>query len=194
MSDEQFLKFTGVKVDFEKYVENIYKFYEIKGNCEICIKTTGDFMSEEEKNRFFDIFGDYADRIFIENIAPCWPEFDIQERLDIQITKGIYDQPIGYVDTCPYIFYSISINSDGSASLCFLDWARKLLIGDARKQSLKEIWQGDMLFQHQIEHLRSKRRENPVCGQCCQLSHCSPDNIDPYVDILSERLLASRKK
>jgi radical SAM protein with 4Fe4S-binding SPASM domain len=150
-------------------------------------------MSEEEKNRFFDIFGDYADRIFIENVAPCWPEFDTEERLGVQITKGIYDQPIGDVNTCPYIFYSISINSDGSASLCFLDWARKLLIGDARKQSLKEIWEGDALFQYQIEHLRRKRKENAVCGQCCQLSHCLPDNIDPYVDILAERLLASRK-
>ena len=194
MSDEQFLKFTGVKVDFEKFVENIRKLYELKGDCEICIKTTGDFMSEEEKNRFFDTFGNYADRIFIENVAPCWPEFDVEDRLDVKITKGIYDQPIGVVNTCPYIFYSISINSDGSVSLCFLDWARKLLIGDVRKQSLKEIWEGNALLQYQIEHLRGKRKENAVCGQCGQLSHCLPDNIDPYVDTLAERLLASRKR
>jgi len=39
-----------------------------------------------------------------------------------------------------------------------------------------------------------KRRKNAVCGQCSQLSHCSSDNIDPYVDELAERLLASRQR
>jgi MoaA/NifB/PqqE/SkfB family radical SAM enzyme len=194
MSDEQFLEFTRVKVDFDKYVENIRKLYEIKGDCEVCVKITGDFLSEEDKARFYDTFGNYADRIFIENVAPCWPEYDVAEILNVDITKGIYDQPIGDVDICPYIFYSISINSDGSASLCFLDWARKLLIGDLRKESLKEIWEGEKLFQHQIAHLRGKRKDNAVCGQCGQLSHCLPDNIDPYKDTLAERLLASRRK
>ena len=56
MSDEQFLEFTGVKVNFEKYVENIRNLYENKGNCEIVVKITGDFMTEEEKGRFFDNF------------------------------------------------------------------------------------------------------------------------------------------
>lgn len=193
MSDQQFLEFTGVKVNFEKFVDNIRNLYEMKGDCEICIKIAGDFLSEEDKVRFFDTFGDYADRIFIENVAPCWPEFGVEDRLGMKITKGIYDQPIGDVSTCPYIFYSLSVNSDGSVSLCFLDWAHKLLVGDVRKQSLKEIWDGEALFQHQIEHLRGKRKENPVCGQCGQLSHCLPDNIDLYVDTLTERLLASRR-
>jgi radical SAM protein with 4Fe4S-binding SPASM domain len=194
MSDEQFLEFTGVKVNFEKYVENIHHLYEVKGDCEIAIKIAGDFMNEKEKDRYFDTFGDHADRIFIENTAPCWPEFDVEERLEMKITKGIYDQPIGDVKTCPYIFYSISVNSDGSVSLCFLDWARKLLIGDVRKQSLRDIWEGGPLFNHQINQLRGKRKENPVCGECGQLSHCLPDNIDPYVDILCEQLLSSRKE
>ena len=194
MSDNQFLEFTGVKINFEKYVKNIEKLYEIKGDCEICIKIVGDFMTDEEKDNLYNTFGNYADRIFIENVAPCWPEYDVENRLGVKITKGIYDQPIGDVNTCPYIFYSMSVNSDGSVSLCFLDWARKLLIGDVRKQSLKEIWEGDALFQYQIEHLRGKRKENAVCGQCSQLSHCLPDNIDPYVKELVERLLTSRQK
>ena len=194
MSDEQFLEFTGAKVNFKKYVENIRHLYEIKGNCEIVIKTTGDFMSEAEKQRFFDTFGNFADRIFIENVAPCWPEFDVENKLGVDITKGIYDQPIGNVNTCPYIFYSMSVNSDGTVSLCFVDWARKLLIGDIRKQSLKEIWQGKPLFRYQMKHLQGKRNDIEVCAGCHQLSHGLPDNIDPYVEAIAERLRVSRKK
>ncbi len=194
MSDQQFLEFTGAKVDFKKYVKNIQALYKMKGNCEIVIKTTGDFLTEAEKQRFYDTFGDYADRIFIENAAPCWPEFDVENKLGIKITKGIYDQPIGSVNTCPYIFYSISVNSDGSVSVCFLDWARKLIIGDVRQQSLKEIWEGERLFKYQITNLRGKRKDIAVCAACGQLSHGQPDDIDPYVDMLAERLLAARKK
>ena len=193
MSDEQFLEFTGVKVHFDQYVENIAHLYEIKGDCEICIKITGDFMTREEKEKFYTVFGNYADRIFIENIAPCWPEFGVEERLGVTISKGIYNQPIAEVMTCPYIFYSVAVNADGTVSLCFLDWAHKLLLGNLREQSLKEIWQGEKLFQHQIAHLGGKRKENSVCAQCGQLSHGRPDNIDPYVDILTKRLLATRQ-
>jgi len=188
LSDEQFLEFTGVKVDFDKFVDNIRRLYEIKGSCEILVKIAGDFLSQEDKGKFFRTFGDCADRIFIENVAPCWPEFDVAERLDVSLDKGIYDQPISEVQTCPYIFYSLSVNSDGSVSLCFLDWARKLVLGDLKTESLKEIWNGSRLFQHRVEHLEGKRKLNEVCGMCGQLTHCLPDNIDPYAETLLERI------
>lgn len=194
MSDDQYLQFTGIHVNFKKYVSNITKLYEMKGNCEICIKITGDYLTEEEKTRFYNTFGNISDRIFIENMAPCWPEFDVEDRLGVEITKGIYQQPIGNVNTCPYIFYMLSINSDGTVSLCFLDWAHKLIIGDIRKQSLKEVWESDALFQHQFQNLRGNRKKNTVCAQCSQLSHGQPDNIDRYAEVLADRLVSNRVK
>jgi MoaA/NifB/PqqE/SkfB family radical SAM enzyme len=192
MSDAQFLEFTGVRVKFDQFVDNIRTFYEMKGACEVCVKIAGDYLSEEDKANFFETFGDISDRIFIENTAPCWPEFDVEGRLNIAIQKGIYDQEISQVNTCPYIFYSISINSDGMASLCFLDWARKLLIGDARVQTIKEIWHGDALYRHQVAHLNGRRSDNAICCECGQLSHGLPDNIDPYADELLLKLRAAR--
>ncbi|ABA88373.1 radical SAM domain iron-sulfur cluster-binding oxidoreductase [Syntrophotalea carbinolica DSM 2380] len=192
LSDAQFLEFTGTRVDFDTYVNNIRRIYEIKGDCEIYIKIVGDYLSVEEKERFFKTFGDIADKIFIENIAPCWPDFDVKDRLDLSISKGIYDQPISEVSTCPYIFYSLSVNSDGTVSLCFLDWARKLIVGDIRTESLKSIWTGEKLFEQRSLHLLGKRKEQPICADCGQLTHCLPDNIDPYAEMLLNKLRASR--
>ncbi len=193
LSDEQFLEFAGARVDFDKFVDNIRRLYEMKGDCEILIKIAGDFLCEEDKARFYSTFGNYADRIFIENVAPCWPEFDLQERLGVSMSKGIYDQPLTEVSTCPYIFYSLSVNSDGSVSLCFLDWARKLIVGEAQTESLKDIWNGDRLFRHRLAHLQGKRKGDPVCSDCGQLTHCLPDNIDPFASRLAEKLLESRR-
>jgi radical SAM protein with 4Fe4S-binding SPASM domain len=192
LSDKDYVKYTDTEVNFEKFVKNVKFFYENRKNCEVCIKMPGDLLSDAEKEFFFTTFGDIADRISLENFAPCWPEFDVEGNLGINITLGIYNNPIKEVDTCPYIFYSMAVNSDGSVSLCFLDWARKLPIGDVRTQSLLEIWQGEEMFNHRLAHLQGKRKDNQTCGSCGQLSHCLPDNIDPYVGELEKKLLASR--
>lgn len=186
LSSAQFEEFARAKVDFDEFLRNIRYLHDNKGDCEICIKTPGDNLSEDDKKRFFDLFGDLADRIFLENFAPCWPEFEF-DGLEMDFARGIYGQPIREVSVCPYIFYSMAINSDGTVSLCFLDWARKLPVGDVRTQSVRSIWLGESMNEHRRAHLEGKRKGNPVCADCGQLSHCMPDDIDPYMSELRKR-------
>jgi radical SAM protein with 4Fe4S-binding SPASM domain len=180
MTPEQYLRFTKFDFDFDRFIQNIHWLYQHKGDCEIVIKIPSELITESQRQEFYDTFGDYCDRIFIENFAPCWPEFDVEERTGIKITQGIYQQPITPTDTCPYIFYSMSINADGLASSCFLDWGRKLIVGDARLQTLPEIWNSEAFNRLRMQHLEGKRQQNPVCSRCGQLTHCLPDNIDSY--------------
>lgn len=143
MTEEGYQQFTGVKFDFKKFVANVKWLYDNKGACEVVVKIPGELITADQRQEFFDTFGDHCDRIFVENFAPCWPEFDIEAHTGIKIEKGIYQQDIGDTDTCPYIFYGYSVNADGLVSSCFLDWGRKLIIGDVRQQSMKEIWNSD---------------------------------------------------
>lgn len=190
LSDEFYKEFSGYKINFDKLVENIRHFYEHKRNCVVSIKTVGDNLSEEEKDRFFNIFGDITDHIFIEHVAPCWPKFEMSGVIP-NSEVGIYGQEIKEVDVCPYIFYSLSINSDGKVSLCFLDWSRELIVGDVKTESFKNIWNGETLFNYRKMHLMKRRKDHPICAACGQLSHCLPDDIDPFADMLLERLESS---
>ncbi len=187
MTEETYQRFTGFKFDFRKFVENVKWLYANKGRCEVVIKIPSELVTEAERRQFFDTFGDYCDRIFVENFAPCWPEFDVEKYTGVKITKGIYQQEVSATDTCPYIFYSYSVNSDGQVSSCFLDWGRKLVIGDVRRQSMKQIWKSERMNALRLQHLQGRRQENSVCGNCGQLSHCLPDNIDPYRPMLLEK-------
>jgi len=189
VSAEQYRTFSRFALDYDRFVGNIRDLYEHRGNCEICIKICGDVLSEDDKKEFYRTFGDIADRIFIEHIAPCWPEFELKG-VEVNSSVGIYGQPIKEVAACPYIFYSLSINSDGKVSLCFLDWARKLIVGDATMESVKEIWNGSTLFDYRKMHLEMRRKQHPVCGSCGQLTHCLPDDIDTFARTLLERLEA----
>lgn len=189
MTPQQYEQFTGFKFDFAAFIKNVRWLYENKGKLEIAIKIPGELITEAQRQEFFDVFGDYCDRIFIENFAPCWPEFDIERHTGIKIEKGIYQQEIGTTDTCPYIFYGYSVNADGLVSSCFLDWGRKLVIGDVRSESMRQIWNSERMNALRLQHLEGRRCENGTCGNCGQLTHCLPDNIDAFRPILLNKFL-----
>lgn len=180
MDKNQYIKFTGFEFDFDRFVGNVKWLYNNRGTCEVVVKIPGDLITDSQKQEFYDTFGNCCDRIFIENFAPCWPEFDVEAYTGVKIVQGIYQQPIMPTDTCPYIFYSISINADGLVSSCFLDWGRKLVVGDVREQNLKNIWHSPKMNALRRQHLEGERFDNPVCSKCGQLTHCLPDNIDQY--------------
>lgn len=188
VSAEQYMNFSKYKIDFDKFVENIKHFYENKKQCEVVVKINGDILSEDDKKFFMETFKDIADGVYIEHIMSCWPEFELRDGLEVNQEHGIYGQEIKEVSVCPYVFYSFSFNSDGQASLCFLDWSRKLLIGDVKEESVKSIWLGDKMKEYQKMFLRHERKNHPVCKDCGQMSHGMPDDIDAFADVLLNKL------
>jgi len=190
INTRQYQSFSEYVLTWEYFIDNITHFYDNRKQCEMIIKIDGDLISHDEIQRFYEIFGDITDGIFVEHTMSCWYDFDMK---DIKQNEevGIYGQPIKEVLVCPYIFYSFSINSDGTASLCFLDWARKLIIGDVKKESVKDIWNGGVLLTYQEHFLLKRRKGHPICRDCSQLSHGMPADLDKHAEILLERL---RKK
>jgi len=185
---EQFFKFTKTKVDFDKYVSNVRDLYENKGNCEICIKSIKENLSVDDQSKFFDIFGDMADRIFLESLSPAWSEFEF-DGIEMKFNAGHLGQPIEDREVCPYPFYIMVINSDGKTSLCIGDWQHKLGYGDTRQQSVKQIWLSDIVNDYRLAHLEMRRGEVDVCKNCQVVSHGTLDNIDKYASEIKQRLI-----
>lgn len=187
VNEQQYLDFSGYRLNYDELVDNIRYFYEHKTNTEMIVKTNGDILSETQKQLFLDTFGDITDGIFIESIMDCWPTFE-QNKVEVNEERGIYGQAIREVLVCPYVFYSFAVNSDGTISLCFLDWHRKLVIGDAKTQKIKDVWQGKALRKYQKLFLEGKRKGHCICGNCGQLKQGQPDDIDMFANELLEKL------
>lgn len=183
---EQYKEFSDYDIDLDKLVENIKFFYDNRKQCEMIVKINGDMLSEEEKQKFYDMFGNITDGIYIESIMSCWSNFELNG-VEVNEEQGIYKQEINEVDVCPYVFYSFAINPDGSTSSCFLDWARKLILGNVKEQSVKELWESKDLKDLQISFLKGNRKSHPICGDCGQMSHGMPDNIDAFKTELLEK-------
>lgn len=188
MTSGQYKEFSGFNLNFQKLVDNITCLYEHKKDCEIIIKINGDIISPEEEQQFYETFGDIADGVSVEHVMSCWPEFDLKN-VQVNESVGIYGQPIKEVKVCPYLFYSVSVNSDGTVSACFLDWERRLIVGDTNKSSLPEIWNGDAMNALRRLMLEKRRGEHPVCCRCGQLTHGTIDNIDIYSEEILKKVM-----
>lgn len=182
LSTRHYKEFTGCDVDFSVLVKNIEHLYEIKENMTLFIKIDGDFLTGYERQRFMEIFSAISDGCAIEHTMSCWYDIEVEANNEL----GVYGQPREDVRVCPYIFYSMMIHADGKASLCFLDWDKRLLIGDAKQQTIKEIWNSHTLKAYQIEMLQNIK--TGICSSCDQLKAGMPVNLDDYADDILQRI------
>lgn len=174
----------GRKLDMEQYVANIKHFYDNKSeNTTLYIKLGDKGYTEEQKQKFYDIFGDICDEIFIEAIVDdMWEDTNVKKN---NINSSIYGGEVKYKEICPLIFNAFAINYDGKAVACCLDWKEDFVLGDFNTQSALEIWNGKSLRAIRMKHLLKHRKDVPLCKECVGLMAISPDNIDDY----SEELL-----
>lgn len=184
LNREGYADLCGVHLDFDNFVANIRDLYENKGDCHIFIKTMTENLNKETEQRFYDIFGDICDEIAIEHIANCWPGFE-NTKIETNVYHG--GESKEYV-VCPRVFYILTINANGTASHCIVDWNYTGIIGDARKQSLVKIWNSAEYQNIRMMHLRKNRREVPLCADCMEIESAAVDNIDEYREAILAKI------
>lgn len=192
VTEEQIYHHTKRKIDFKAYVENIRDLCKNKGDCTIYVKSIEEILSEKEQKQFFELFGEFADRIFLEQLSPAWPDFELERYGYPYRHIGNYGQDVEQRKVCPYLFYIMVINSDGTMSTCVGDWKHQQILGDTRNESLVELWNGKKLLEYQLEHFKYNKDKFPMCRECKVITHGCYDNIDDeanrVIKILEEKL------
>jgi MoaA/NifB/PqqE/SkfB family radical SAM enzyme len=186
MNTESYRKFTNNKdVIFEEIVENVTMLYKNKKNTIIFAKINGDYLTPEEKDLFYKTFKPITDGCDIEHTMNCWRDVKVE---NVNQNVGIYGQELKEVMTCPYVFYSFFIHADGDASACFLDWNKKLVIGDAKNESLKSLWEDRTFWSLRNTMLNKNRKRHPVCFECNQLIAGMPVDLDAHAKDILKRI------
>lgn len=185
-----YAKISGVPVEIERLVRNIDFLYKNKNGCHIFLKISDLGLGEHSETEFYEMFGDMCDEIAVEHITSVWPEFTVENDLMAKGETNIYgiERMDGKQEICPYIFYSLCVNSDGTVSACLMDWNHQLIVGDTKKQSLLEIWNGAKMHELRERHLMLQKKEYHTCANCGQLQYAVLDNIDPYRENLLEKI------
>ncbi|NVZ11211.1 radical SAM protein [Allochromatium humboldtianum] len=187
LSSKSYKNFTKKNINFLTILNNIKKFSLYRSECELAVKIPKELISNEFKeNSFYEIFASLADKVFIENTAEMWPNFSVSKKMKIQIQNGMWRQKIKKErkNICPNIFYALTVNSNGVVSACYVDWARKLTIGNVLDSNLVDLWQSDFMHKLRLQHLSKNRWKNPICQSCFQPDHCALDDLDEHAENL----------
>lgn len=195
VSEEGYLEIAGAKIDLEQFAANIRDLHgrslKAGGSCEIYVKTVDVAVETKEKQeRFYQLFEEACDRIFIDCVTPIWAGWEeINERFDIK-KIGSHKQEWQRVRVCPYPFYNLCVTPDGIVNACCADWKRELALGDLKEQSLVEIWNGENLCRFWMDMLSGHKDQYPICESCQYPMYNCNDNIDSYAEVLLQKFQA----
>ena len=100
------------------------------------------------------------------------------KELGLVIATRVLHSPLGSFDykkspvipeigVCLDFLHHLSINTNGDVSICVrFDPERHGIIGDVKRQSLKEIWNSPKRMKWLEYHRQGKRDEIPLCSYC----------------------------
>lgn len=187
LNAEDYFETCGVKIDFEKFLNNIKYFYENRKQCKIYIKAPDIILdSEEKKKQLNEIYGKICNDIIIQNISPIQIGVDY-ESLKNSYTKTVYNEEISQNSmVCPLPFYTMLISTNGQVAPCCSPIKK---IGNIFEESIYEIWNGNVLKNLRIDFLNKKWQEIPICQRCNYpiYGNNEYDNIDEIALKLLEK-------
>ena len=191
VSAKKYKHMCGVDIDFDDLVSRIRYFYKNRGNTLLYIKII-DFCLDDEndKDRFYNIFGNICDEIFIEHLVLSQPTMrDYSGRVDESLT--LYGEKIIDKAVCPLIFYVLQTDAVGNVFPCTpLGLQQSFSLGNINETTLLDIWHSEKLKNLRIMHLEKKRSRIPVCGSCQNflcITH-DTDNLDRDAEDIVKRI------
>ena len=190
LSDQEYEKTCGVKVDFDKLVEKIKFFYLNKKNCKLHIKIVDSAIKQSDYDKFYEMFKEISDSLYIEHTLPLFNNVDYSKILNNNSkTETRYGYSVENLHCCPLIFYSIFIRANGDASPCCFT-PTPIVLGNVKNETLKEIWNGNIRKDFLKLHLRKKRYDNIYCKTCNQptLTSHPMDSLDDFAEEILERI------
>jgi hypothetical protein len=190
LSDEDYKKYTGVKIDFTKLVENIDYFYKSKSeNTQVFCRLPEYVLDGKDKQMFYDIFSDKCDYIAIHTISK-WFSGVSYDQLPTTDFASPYLDSTHTARICSVPFFRLNLLWDGGTILCGCRDDNITYGENIHNKSLLEIWNGELRKSLLIAQLTGNITAWEGCKVCQQRYHVATDadNLDPYADELIDRI------
>ena len=181
LNSESYRNTCGVFLDFEQFLEHIAYFYRQKSDqMGLFVKIMNVSLKPNDEQRFYDMFGDICDRMYVEHVQPVYHAVSVQEdKSDIRYDR--YGNAHLPRQVCPLAFFSFGVWPNGDVQPCDAIY-KPCLLGNVNASTLKEMWQGDNLKQFRIQHLSGNKNFIQGCADCC-----APDDVSHPLDTLDDR-------
>lgn len=186
LDEEKYFETCGVKIDYKTFFENLSLMYKIKKDTQIHIKIANVALNENEKNKFYEMYGPISDRVFVEQIVPIWKDVKLDSISATDQNK--YGRKFEKQQCCPLIFHTIVITPNGDVYPC-TQLLTPYKLGNIKDIEIIELWNSKT----RIELLSKQCKANSadICKDCYILQnsiYTEEDMIDSYREEILERL------
>lgn len=143
--------------DFNKVINNIRKFQEIKKkfypNVKVITRLSGVILDEKQN---------------LDQLKHFWHrEVDEISLEKAELMFDTYHNPLCKIDShCNYLWENMFVWYDGTCNPCDLDYKSKLKVGNINDSTLSEIWNSEIYNKFRNKHAMGKRAELYPCDRC----------------------------
>ncbi|MFN7987990.1 MAG: radical SAM/SPASM domain-containing protein [Thermoanaerobaculia bacterium] len=180
--------------ELRRNIEFLFNEKERRGSrLKIWAKMIDFDFSPGELEKFGRDFGEITDEVLLTQTGVWSNDYGVDFNLGVTPKAG-YDGKMPLNEkrvVCPYPFYNLAIQCDGSVTLCGLDWAHSLVGGEIGAMRLRELWNSDAMNRIRLDHLEGNRRKYMSCKGCQCVKYMPEDN---ELDHDRERLTALVRK
>jgi MoaA/NifB/PqqE/SkfB family radical SAM enzyme len=154
--------------DFDKVVEGVRLLRNFCADRGIELETSSNYVMTRKSVRelvdFVDTFQEFipTNQMYFSVVNGNTPTGLNQYIIDNRLTDFVRRTP------CYVPFQQLNILRDGRVSLCCVDFNEEAIVGDVRKQSIDEIWNGSPELARHRAALGAQDVENmhPICKRC----------------------------
>lgn len=149
--DERFKDIRGNQSNFTESYQNIERLLELKatrGLSTTFVITMLDLNLEDQQLEFRRLREAFADKdvyLYLKSEDQQW------YREDYHGTESIH-----WREPCKHPWMSMTVKSNGEVAMCMEDFDNEIILGDARTESLEDIWNGDRYRQFRWDHILAK--------------------------------------
>lgn len=143
---------------FEDVLNNIIKFKEIREkeypDSKCVTRISGvKINKDQDQTKFKEFWEKYVDHVVMVEMENRWDTY--------HNSKDIMGS-----GSCEYLWERMYVWYDGTCNPCDIDYKSELSVGSIKKNSIKEIWNGDKYQKLRELHLKGNRNQCYPCDRC----------------------------
>ena len=181
---------TKINVSLDAVSEETYKKIRVGGNFEVTIRNIHDFLelrrnmnrkipkigltfvrtkiNDHEYNAFIEYWRGKVDHIGIQNAQSPFEDgkFYDPSKKDLILLQTNTKIPDNF--HCPEPFKRMTLRGNGDVLGCCSFYAIDLVVGNWKKNSITEIWNGEKMLELREIHKRGEYYKNKACKNCIE--------------------------
>lgn len=191
LSQQQYLENCGVAVDVDKLRSELEYFHQKTQGTEasLYVKIIDVMLkNEEDKEQFFQMFGNVCDTIFVEHLVIMEQQMgDHGGRTDH--TRNLNGEYVAKREVCGVMFYFLQVNIDGDTYPCSTPGLpTSFSMGNIKEKTLQEIWNDTTRHNLMCRNLKDGYASISTCVECSSVIAIA--DATEYLDDCREEMLA----